>query len=493
MQWRRLGASLGAALEAHVGALRGREAPGHVLPVPQVPDGLEVLLLLRLVLQVVGVLPGVEHQQREARLGHLGLVVVDLGGAEPLDHGVPDQRRPARAHDGRGGGDQLLLEELEAAEITLDGLRERPDRLAARARSQVLPEEAVQHVSGNVEGELVLERRNAVELAGAARLEQLLDALVGGVHVLAVVLVVVQLHEAAGEVRLQRAVVIAAIGKYVAGHGRLLSSIRAELQHRAAWMQRPDERACTRRQASDEAVDPALDSVFRKRPRRLPEEQRAPQQDQGGNAPHAEARRERLLLVDVHLDHLDPAASLPRDLLERRRHRVAGTAPRRPEVDQHRDRRFLYLARPGAGLHRDRLPREHFLMTASAHRIVPQTGPRDAVGGAAAGAWIGDGVVHAPPVTTRCGPSTLRRPVCPILGICGRTPGYCASTAVTRTRPASSCVVSLALPRRSAPSTCSASSFTVMATTFPSSRTVERPRNGSSTLTSDLAPATSTS
>ena len=40
--------------------------PRDVLPVPHVPDRVEVLRLLVLVLQVVGVLPGIEHQQRHA-------------------------------------------------------------------------------------------------------------------------------------------------------------------------------------------------------------------------------------------------------------------------------------------------------------------------------------------------------------------------------------------------------------------------------------------
>src|SRR5215475_3949560 len=45
---------------------RGVEPLGHVAPVPDVPDRLEELRLAILVLEVVGVLPGVDHHQRHA-------------------------------------------------------------------------------------------------------------------------------------------------------------------------------------------------------------------------------------------------------------------------------------------------------------------------------------------------------------------------------------------------------------------------------------------
>src|SRR5262249_31816102 len=108
--------------------------------------------------------------------------------------------------------------------------------LAAGLRGQVLPEQAVQHVAGDVEGELVLERRDALEIALSAHLDQLLDAVVGRFHVGAVVLVVVELHDLPGEVRLQGAVVVRKIGKDVAGHvGALLSGREAP---RSAWIRR---------------------------------------------------------------------------------------------------------------------------------------------------------------------------------------------------------------------------------------------------------------
>ena len=43
-----------------------------------------------------------------------------------------------------------------------------------------------------------------------------------------------------------------------------------------------------------------------------------------------------LVLVDVDLDDLQPGFLLAGDLLEHRPHQPARSAPRRPEVDQHR-------------------------------------------------------------------------------------------------------------------------------------------------------------
>jgi hypothetical protein len=48
------------------------------------------------------------------------------------------------------------------------------------------------------------------------------------------------------------------------------------------------------------------------------------------------------MLVDVHLDQLDPALGVANRLFQDRRELAAGTAPRRPEVDHDRlTARFL--------------------------------------------------------------------------------------------------------------------------------------------------------
>src|SRR5438270_1061106 len=94
----RRGAPPCSGLQAEIELPGPREALRDVLPVPEVPDGGEVLVLVGLVLQVVGVLPAVEDEERHAPLRDLVLVVVDLRRPEPLDDRIPHQRGPPRSH-----------------------------------------------------------------------------------------------------------------------------------------------------------------------------------------------------------------------------------------------------------------------------------------------------------------------------------------------------------------------------------------------------------
>src|SRR4026207_1943728 len=79
------------------------------------PDRFEKCGLLVLVLQVVGVLPRVDDHQWHARLAEVALVVVDLRRQEASGDRLPDERAPARTHDGRGDFDQLTFELVESA------------------------------------------------------------------------------------------------------------------------------------------------------------------------------------------------------------------------------------------------------------------------------------------------------------------------------------------------------------------------------------------
>ena len=60
-------------------------------------------------------------------------------------------------------------------------------------------------------------------------------------------------------------------------------------------------------------------------------------QCQKGDGLNAEGLRQARILVDVDLHHLEPARELVRELVERRRHRLAGAAPLGPEVEQNRE------------------------------------------------------------------------------------------------------------------------------------------------------------
>jgi hypothetical protein len=76
----------------------------------------------------------------------------------------------------------------------------------------------VEHVPGEVEGERLLERADPGEVLLVARLAQPFERLVGALDVVGMVLVVVELHDLAGDVGLERGVVVAQIRKVVIGH-----------------------------------------------------------------------------------------------------------------------------------------------------------------------------------------------------------------------------------------------------------------------------------
>src|ERR1700674_4517088 len=101
------------ARERNVEPPDGLEPLRDVVPVPQVPDGLEELDLAILVLQVERVLPRVQDQDRDAALAQIGLVIVDLRRQQSAAERLPDERRPARAHDRRRDLRELTLELVE--------------------------------------------------------------------------------------------------------------------------------------------------------------------------------------------------------------------------------------------------------------------------------------------------------------------------------------------------------------------------------------------
>src|SRR6266540_4209887 len=115
---RRTPAAESSALRRHLHRLRNEQvhlarggvALADVVPVPQVPHRFEELRLLRLVLQVVGVLPGIDDEQGHPGLGEVRLVIVDLGSEEPARHRLVDERAPSGTHDRPRDLVDLLLE-----------------------------------------------------------------------------------------------------------------------------------------------------------------------------------------------------------------------------------------------------------------------------------------------------------------------------------------------------------------------------------------------
>jgi diguanylate cyclase (GGDEF)-like protein/PAS domain S-box-containing protein len=214
------------ARERRVERARGAEALGRVLPVPDVPDGLEELRLTVLILQVVRVLPRVEHEDRHARLSHVRLVVVELRDEEALAERLPDERGPARAHDRARGLGHLLPERIERAEIVRQRRVELAAGTPARLRCEVLPEHRVQDVAGDVERERLLEAGEGGEVLLLASRLELLQRLVRALHVGGMVLVVVELHDLSGNVGFQSSEVVVQVGEGVGVQGTSFRAAR---------------------------------------------------------------------------------------------------------------------------------------------------------------------------------------------------------------------------------------------------------------------------
>ncbi|MPM48107.1 hypothetical protein SDC9_94829 [bioreactor metagenome] len=193
------------------------EALVHVVPVHDVPPGVDEVRLDVLVLQVEGVLPHVEEQQRGLTDRQVALVVEDLVDAQGLGERVVAEDGPAGALDAEGHRGELLLEGVQATERGVQRGLDVTGRLGA-ARRHVGPEDGVVEVAAQVEGEVLLQLVDDAEVALVPRVGQLLQGGVGALDVGGVVLVVVQLHDLRDDGRGQSVVVVREVGQLV-GHG----------------------------------------------------------------------------------------------------------------------------------------------------------------------------------------------------------------------------------------------------------------------------------
>jgi hypothetical protein len=74
-------------------------------------------------------------------------------------------------------------------------------------------------MAGEIERQVLLQQVHRAQLVGLPRLGELLERGIGAGDVGQMVLVVVQFHDLAGDMRFQRTVVVRQIGKDVVGHG----------------------------------------------------------------------------------------------------------------------------------------------------------------------------------------------------------------------------------------------------------------------------------
>src|SRR6478735_10407757 len=94
--------------------LTGRcEAIGHIRPVGDIPERLDVVGADVLVVQVVRVLPDVEEQQRNRAGRELRLLVEELLDDQVLADRIPEQAGPARALHPEGGSGEVRAELVE--------------------------------------------------------------------------------------------------------------------------------------------------------------------------------------------------------------------------------------------------------------------------------------------------------------------------------------------------------------------------------------------
>src|SRR3954449_4303818 len=98
-------------------------APRHLVPVDHVPPRLEVVRALVLVLEVVGVLPDVDSDQRRLPRGDRRVLVGGARHREP--RAVVHEPGPAAAELADARGVHLLLELVEAAEGLVDAVGQR--------------------------------------------------------------------------------------------------------------------------------------------------------------------------------------------------------------------------------------------------------------------------------------------------------------------------------------------------------------------------------
>src|SRR3954447_19044860 len=129
-------------------AVRRLEPLRHLVPVDHVPPRLEVVRALVLVLEVVGVLPDVDSDQRRLPRGDRRVLVGSARDRKP--RAVVHEPGPAAAELADARGVHLLLELVEAAEGLVDAVGQLARGVVAAVRAHDLPEERVVRVPAGV-------------------------------------------------------------------------------------------------------------------------------------------------------------------------------------------------------------------------------------------------------------------------------------------------------------------------------------------------------
>ena len=108
-------------------------------PVHNGPDGVEERSLVVLVLQVMGVLPGIDGEDRHCALAVIALMVVGLLDDDAVAGRFPRRQSPPRALDGAGRFDDVGFERREPAEVGVDLLGNPAGRFATAVGGRGTP------------------------------------------------------------------------------------------------------------------------------------------------------------------------------------------------------------------------------------------------------------------------------------------------------------------------------------------------------------------
>mmetsp|Transcript_29202 Transcript_29202/g.73464 ORF Transcript_29202/g.73464 Transcript_29202/m.73464 type:complete len:220 (+) Transcript_29202:47-706(+) len=147
------------------------------LPVDELPPGIDVRRTSILVIDVVGMLPHVNGEDRSLTRGQR---VASIMGAYHLELtvGVLDEPCPARAKVSGSSSGELLLEGIKAAKVTNDGFSDRTSGFSSALRGQRVPVEgvvpglssAVEHTSSTGSDELLQGLASGVVLGSSVQL-----------------------------------------------------------------------------------------------------------------------------------------------------------------------------------------------------------------------------------------------------------------------------------------------------------------------------------
>ena len=207
--------------EIRVGEL---EAPSqglaHLVPVDHVPPRGDVVRPAVLILQVVGVLPYVEPENRRLPL-HQRIVLIRRAGDGELP-AIGDQPRPAAAEAASRRLGELLFEGIEAAKGSVDrvgnlaGGRAAGVRRHPRPESAVIPLAAAVVTNGRTDG-----LRHLVDLAAqlfnglGPEVRLLFQRRVQVIDVRLMMFSVMNLHGLRVDVRLERGEIVGKLGQFV--------------------------------------------------------------------------------------------------------------------------------------------------------------------------------------------------------------------------------------------------------------------------------------